>query len=481
VAVGYGLWRASLPKAVAVVRPERRAVTETITGSGRVAGRRESPIGSQTAGVVAALYVREGDVVSRGEVLARVEDSVSRAQARQAARSLATAHALLEQTVRGPQPSEREVLRARMRQAEAGAAEADAQVNRAEAAAKQADAAVRQALAQQERTESVINQALARYELAKVTLERNRTLLYEGAVPQQTVDQLSAEMNAAEANVAAAHHDRDTARAALGAATAAADAALQDVNAARARREMARRTWEAAQADLRTIVGKPRPEEVTIARDRVREAEAALLAAREQVRSTIVHAPFDGTVTALITELGAYVVPGSGIVQLVQTTLPEIRLNLDEENLPSLRLGQRAVITSRAYPGKEMAGTVRAIGAQVDVGRGTVEVKVTPTNRAPWLRPGQTVDVSLVVTDRQTRLVVPATALRAASKETGGQRTVLALRDGRAVAVPVTAGETDGDTVPVLSGITAEDVVLRDATRVQPGARIRPDAERPGR
>jgi multidrug resistance efflux pump len=414
-------------------------------------------------------------------MLARIEDAVARAQAEQAARALVTARAQLEQTAKGPQPSERESVRAKMRQAEAGVAEAQAQVSRADAAAKQADAAVRQSLAQQERTESVINQAQAQYELAKVTLERNRMLLYEGAVPQQTVDQLSAETNTAEATVAAAHHDRDTAGAALAAATAAADAALQDVKAARARRAIARRTWEAAQADLRTIVGKPLPEDVTIARDRVREAEAALRAAREQVRATVVRAPFDGTVTALITELGAYVVPGSGIVQLVQTTLPEIRLNLDEENLPSLRLGQRAIITSRSYPGKEARGTVRAIGAQVDVGRGTVEVKVTPTAPARWLRPGQTVDISLIITERQERLVVPATALRAASKEPGGQRTVLVLRDDRAVAVPVTVGETDGDTVPVLSGITADDDVVRDAARVKPGARIRPATERRGR
>ena len=102
--------------------------------------------------------------------------------------------------------------------------------------------------------------------------------------------------------------------------------------------------------------------------------------------------------------------PGAGIVQLVQTSRPEIRLNLDEENLPSLRPGQKALITSRAYPGKAADGRVTAIGAQVDAGRGTVEVTVVPTARVPWLRPGQTVDISLIVTDQQARLVVPASA-----------------------------------------------------------------------
>jgi hypothetical protein len=108
-------------------------------------------------------------------------------------------------------------------------------------------------------------------------------------------------------------------------------------------------------------------------------------------------------------------------------------------------------------------------------------VTVVPAARVPWLRPGQTVDISLIVTNQQARLVVPASALQLADKAApGGQRTVLVLRDGHAVAVPVTVGSTDGEMVPVLSGLTAEDRVVRDAALVKPGARIRP-AGRSGR
>src|SRR6185503_12510676 len=131
-----------------------------------------------------------------------------------------------------------------------------------------------------------------------------------------------------------------------------------------------------------------RPEDVAIARERVREAERALAVARRQAQEAVVIAPFGGVVTAINAEVGQ-TVGSQGVLQLVSTEM-EIRVEVDETNLADLKLGQPAVVSASAFPGATFGGSVREIAAAVDQTRGTVTVTVAPIKPPAWLRPGQT-------------------------------------------------------------------------------------------
>jgi HlyD family secretion protein len=428
--VGIGLiffWRAGRPIPVAVVRPVSRPVTQTVAASGRVGGKHETVVGAQVQGTVAELFVDEGDVVTRGQVLARIRNDVAEAQVRQAEQALRTARAQLVEASAGPRPSEVNASRAQVAQAEATVAQRQAQVDQARAA---------------------VTQAEARLELARRTLERNRFLLAQGAIARQTVDQAETEFRAAQADL---------------------ESARQGVATARANLAAARASVTAARAQLRTLEAGPRAEAVAVARERVREAEAALQVAREQAQNYVVRAPFSGTVTQIVAERGAPVT-SNGVVRLVETGRPEIRADVDESNLADLRVGQRVVITSTTFRGARLEGRVTEIGAQVDPARGTVEITVVPDQAPPWLRPGQTVDVNVIIAEAKPRLVLPRSALRREADRT----VVLVVRNGRAEAQPVLIGTVEGDQVPVLEGLKPGDLVVRDAQRVEPGARVRP-------
>lgn len=417
--------RAAVPPAVEVVRPQRRAVTETVAASGGVAGRRETLVGSPVAGTVAELWVDEGDVVRRGQPLARIQNDVAQAQVRQAAQASQTARAELAQAAAGPRTSELNAARAQVAQAEATVRQRQAQLGQARAA---------------------VTQAEARRVLARQNLERNRFLLREGAIARQAVDQAVSEDVVAAAEVTSARDAVTTAQANLTAAQAGVTAAREQ---------------------LRTLAAGPRPEAVEVARQRVREAEAALRVAREQAQTAIIRAPFAGTVTEIISELGAPVAT-NGVVRLVQTGRPEIRLDVDESNLADLETGQRAILTSSTYRSARLEGRVSELGAQVDPARGTVQIKVVPDRSAAWLRSGETVNVNIIVAKDVPRLVIPSTALRTQ----GDTRVVLVVRGGQVVARPVVLGAVEGDMVPVLDGLSVEDRVVRSADQVQPGARV---------
>ncbi len=161
------------------------------------------------------------------------------------------------------------------------------------------------------------------------------------------------------------------------------------------------------QARLRTIQTGARPEDIGVAQQRVAETERALIVAREQAGNASVFAPFPGKVTKINTETGQ-TVGSSGVLTLVSVE-PEIRLDVDESNLSSLRVGQEAVISSGAFSESGFQGTVSELGAAVDQTRGTIEVKVVPNTAPEWLRPGQTVNVNIITAKNVSRLLVPQT------------------------------------------------------------------------
>jgi HlyD family secretion protein len=178
-------------------------------------------------------------------------------------------------------------------------------------------------------------------------------------------------------------------------------------------------------------------------------------------------APFGGIVTAISAEVGQ-TVGALGVLQLVSSEM-EIRVDVDETNLSDLDLGQAAIVSSSAFPGSTFPGVVRELAAAVDQARGTVTVTVAPINPPAWLRPGQTVNVNIVTNPDAQRLLVPAGALR----RVGDRSTVLVVQDGRAVEKTVRARPPTMDGVPVMAGLSADDLVITNAGTIQPGDHVR--------
>src|SRR5262249_37169971 len=150
--------------------------------------------GSPVAGTVAELWVEEGDVVRRGQRLARIENDVAQAQVRQAAQALQTGRAGLAQAGAGPRGSgfngagaevmqaARALQTANAQVAQAAAGPRASELNAAKAQVAQAESTVRQRQAQVAQSRAAVTQAEARRVLAQQNLDRNRLLFNEGAV-----------------------------------------------------------------------------------------------------------------------------------------------------------------------------------------------------------------------------------------------------------------------------------------------------------
>ena len=437
--IGFFIWRSSRPTTVTTVQPKLVPITETVASSGRVSGMTETLVGAQAQGVVDELYVKEGERVSAGQTLAILKNDVAEAQVAQAERAVQTARAQLTQTARGPLPSEIEAATAQARQAEA-------QVAQQRAAITQAEKSVVQQQAQ-------FSQLQAEQALAAKQLTRTRTLAREGIVPRAELDQAQTNLRVAQERVAAQRE-----------AIALAQA---NVRQARASLQSAQANALAQQARARTVQSGARPEDVQVARRRLREAEQALNVARRQAANSVVTAPFSGLVTEINAELGQSV-GTPGVLKLVSGDL-EINVDVDESNLADLELGQTAIISSSTFTSSTFAGVVSELGAAVDVARGTIEVTVMPSDPPEWLRPGQTVNVNIITAKNVPRLLVPATSLT----RSGAQTVVFVVENGVALEKTVVTRAPTENGVPVLAGLTGEEHIIVDAGKVTAGARVR--------
>ena len=250
------------------------------------------------------------------------------------------------------------------------------------------------------------------------------------------------------------------------------DTAQANLQSIEARARTAKATVKVREAQLQTLKSKPQPEDVQVARGELAEAEQALQVAKHQTKDATVRAPFAGVVTAINAELGQ-TVGAAGVVDLISDSL-EIRVDLDENNLADLDLGQVAILSSSTFGGNSFQGRLSDIGAAVDQARGIVTVKITPENPPNWLRPGQTINVNLVTNEKVDRLIVPSTAVL----RQGSRSVVLVAQDGHAIERAVLTRAATAQGIPISDGITSNDAVIVNPSGISAGDPVRVQRQR---
>jgi RND family efflux transporter MFP subunit len=164
--------------------------------------------------------------------------------------------------------------------------------------------------------------------------------------------------------------------------------------------------------------------------------------ARERAK---IRAPFSGTVDRINTVVGDRINAGQDLGVIVDLENLRIEAAVLEHDLPLIKIGGEAVITSAAIPGQAIAGRVDAILPLVDsttrAGRAFVRARTDGT-----LRPGMYADVRLEAQRLTNRRLVPTRAII----ERDGRPLVFVVRDGRAQWTYILPGRSNGTVTEVL-------------------------------
>jgi HlyD family secretion protein len=132
----------------------------------------------------------------------------------------------------------------------------------------------------------------------------------------------------------------------------------------------------------------------------IERAEAGSSQARDQLSKTTIYSPIDGTVTVLNSKLGERVVAtnqfaGTEVMRVADLGHMEARVDVNENDVVNVKIGQKATIAIDAYSDRKFNGTVQQIAnTGKTTGAGTqeevtnFEVKIRIDERDVALRPG---------------------------------------------------------------------------------------------
>ncbi len=176
--------------------------------------------------------------------------------------------------------------------------------------------------------------------------------------------------------------------------------------------------------------------------------QAKLARERAEIR-----APFSGVVDRIEVAPGTRVSSGDAIATVVDVDDLQIEASVLEHDLPLIRSGGTALITSAAAPGKEITGRVAAVLPLVDTvtraGRALVRFRSNGV-----LRPGMSAEVRLESTRLDDRILVPASSV----VERDGRPLVFVVKGGRAQWVYINPGRSNGRETEVLPDSSSNQI-----------------------
>ncbi|MBB5941500.1 efflux RND transporter periplasmic adaptor subunit [Xanthomonas sp. 3307] len=171
-------------------------------------------------------------------------------------------------------------------------------------------------------------------------------------------------------------------------------------------------------------------------------------------------APFDGTVTARETDVGALINAGGGGQELfVVSDTHKLRMyvNVPQSDAPSVRAGSKVTLTVPEYPGQTFSGVVDSASGAVNAASGTTLVQVAVDNQDGRLMPGGYASVRFDLPADAALVRVPASALVFDDK---GLRVAVVDAHDTVAFKPVTIARDFGKTVQLGSGIAAGDRLI---------------------
>lgn len=189
--------------------------------------------------------------------------------------------------------------------------------------------------------------------------------------------------------------------------------------------------------------------------------EAAEAQSRQAANSTgyaVLIADKAGIVTRVEAEAGQVVAAGTPIIALAEAGEIEVALNVPEQDVTHLTVGQAAELEFWADDDIKAQGKIREIARQADSGSRTYAVRIAIPNPPAASRLGMTVTAMLKLRPGASHISVPLAAL---TQVDGHSAVYVADRTASVVnARPVETGGVTADSVKIVSGLKTGEVVV---------------------
>ena len=350
---GGGAPRGGPALAVDVAKAQQQDIATYVTLDGQIAPVQEATLSSPQSGNVAAVYVNEGQHVSSGQLLAKLDDATLRA-------SLAQQQAVVQQ-----------------QSAQLGSATLQAPVTAAQASNTVVTA--QQQLAQ---ARNGVQTAQAAYQSALSTYNADKQLLAQGYVAQTQYEQARSQYVQAQQ---ALNNARETQRQAV---TALRYAQTQGAN-------------------MMPIQGQ----QIAVNRGQLAAAQAQVRLLETEIAQTSITAPFNGVVTQRLLDPGAFASPNQPVVRVSQIDSVYVNVNVPDDDLPYVHARTPVTFSTSSLGKKSYNAAVMDVNATPTQGTLSYRARVRVANPSDLLRGGMLVSVTVRKELHRGAVVVPRTAV----------------------------------------------------------------------
>lgn len=371
---------------------------------------RKINISPRTEERIVELFVREGDRIQPGQVIARMDNQQLQAQVSQYQAILARSQAQLAEQLAGTRPEEM--------------VKAEAEVIRSEAQ---------------------VQEARSRLQLATEKLNRRQLLEREGAISREALDESQAEVRNAEDNLTQTQ----------------ASLAIAQQELARQRNGFRAEEIAQTRAQVAEATAQLQSFQIQLDNSLVRAPFGGIITRRftdvgDFVAPTTSASSSDGATSASIAELS------SGL---------EVQAKVPEASIAEIKPGQSVEVRSDSYPDQVFKGQVQAIAPRAVQENNITffRVKVTLETGLEQLKAGMNVKLTFIGEPIQDALVVPLAAV--VTQQDGQQGVWLVNADGEPRFQVVRLGSESGSQAQILDGLNDGDRILISppADQVIPG------------
>ena len=215
------------------------------------------------------------------------------------------------------------------------------------------------------------------------------------------------------------------------------------------------------QDDLALAIAEPSQADIDLYQAQIKQAQAELDLLDNKIWESTLRSPTQGQVTKINKEIGEIVQPSSAepVITLLPASPYEIEVDIYEEDIVKMALGNEVIISLIALPDQDFQGKVISINPAEELVEGvvyytmTISFEETPQN----IRPGMTTDLVIKTDSKENVLIVPEDAIQ----EEDGKNIVQVFKDNQIEEREVEIGLMGSDDmVEVINGVAEGEKVI---------------------
>jgi RND family efflux transporter MFP subunit len=193
--------------------------------------------------------------------------------------------------------------------------------------------------------------------------------------------------------------------------------------------------------------------------------------AQKSLGDSVLRAPYNGMISEILHEEGEFCpsMPQTMLIEIVDTSSLEVQVYLPEEVSGDVKLGHKVEVEVESA-GITTTGEVIFVSNRLQSGSQTLEIKVRLNNKDGKIKGGAFSRISMTRRSIDDAILIP---LKSVQRGDDGKPYVFVVDGNTAQKTPVRLGETGGNRVLVLSGLSlGQRIVALQTSELEDGMRV---------